>query len=114
MATMLLSHRVVYEWTEMFKSICMSMIDTECLGNPITATSAYNEERVRELNLQNRSMIVNKLGRQMNISLGPAYSMVHVNLQFQKVFAWWVPKELTEEQEHMLLDICSCHLAHYH
>lgn len=39
--------------------------------------------------------------------------MVQINLRFHKVCARWVPKELTEEHERMLLDISSRHLAHY-
>jgi hypothetical protein len=39
--------------------------------------------------------------------------MVHINLRFHKVCARWVPKELTDEHERILLDIRSWHLVHY-
>jgi hypothetical protein len=39
---------------------------------------------------------------------------VHDNLQFHKVFAKWVPKELTDKHKRMRLDTCSRHLACYH
>jgi hypothetical protein len=42
-----LSHRIVYEWIEMFKNDYTSVTDAECLGHPTTATSAQNEERGR-------------------------------------------------------------------
>jgi hypothetical protein len=35
------------------------------------------------------------------------------NLQFHKVYARWLHKELTDEHERMRLDICSRHLARY-
>jgi hypothetical protein len=81
-------------------------------GRPTTATSAQNEERARELILQNRRMTVDQIEKP-NISIRPAYSVVHDNLQFLKVCATWVPKELTDEHKSMHLDIGSRHLARY-
>jgi hypothetical protein len=52
--------------------------------------------------------------KQLNISIGSAYSVVHDSLQFLEVCARWVPKELTDEHTRMCLDICSCHLDSYH
>jgi hypothetical protein len=57
---------------------------------------------------------VNEIAKQLNISIGSAYSVVHVNLQFHKVRARWVPKELADEHKHMCLDICSRHMVRYH
>jgi hypothetical protein len=79
-----------------------------------TATTTQNEETSRELILQNRRVTADKTAKQLNISIGSAYSVVHDNLQFYKVCARWVPKELMDEHKHMRLDICSHHLAHYH
>jgi hypothetical protein len=62
-----LSHRVVDEWIEMFKNGCMSVTDAECLGHPITATTT--------LILQNRAVTVDELAKQLNISIGSAYSV---------------------------------------
>jgi hypothetical protein len=53
--------------------------------------------------------MVNKIAKQLTISIGSAYSVVHDNLQFHKVCARWVPKELMGEHKHMRLD----HLPHY-
>jgi hypothetical protein len=47
-----LSHTVAYEWTEVFKNGRTSVIDTERLGR--TTTTTENEERGRDLILQNR------------------------------------------------------------
>jgi hypothetical protein len=41
----------------------------------------------------------------------PIYSMADDNLKFHKVYAWWVPKELTNE--HKRLDVCSCLFSCY-
>jgi hypothetical protein len=73
------SCRVQYEWIEMFKNghWCRA------LGCPITATTAQNEEKARELILHNGRVTVNEI----NISIGSACSVVHDNLQFHKMCA---------------------------
>jgi hypothetical protein len=91
----------------------MNMTDAEPSGDPTTATTTQNEERARELILENRRVTVDKIAKQQNISIGSACFVVHDNLQFHKVCARWVPKELTDEHKHMRLDICSHHLSHY-
>jgi hypothetical protein len=107
------SCRVVYERIEMFKSGHTSVTDAECLGHPTTATTAQNEERARELILENRRVTVDKIVKQLNIIIGSACFVVHDNFQFHTVCAKWVPKELTDEHKHMSLDICSFHLTRY-
>jgi hypothetical protein len=88
-----LSCSVVHGWIEMFKNGHTSVTDAELLGHPTTSTE--NEERARELILQNGRMMVDEIAKQLNISFVSAYSVVYDNLQFHKVCARWVPKELT-------------------
>jgi transposase len=101
-----LSRRVVYEWIEMFKNIRTSVTDAERSGHPTTATTAQNEERARELSLQNRRVMVSEIAKQLNISIASAYSVVHDNLQLHKVCARWVHKELTDEPVPILRPTC--------
>jgi hypothetical protein len=56
---------------------------------------------------------VDKIGKQLNIGIGSAYSVVHDNLHFHKVCVSWLPKELMDEHKHMQLDIRSRCLAYY-
>jgi hypothetical protein len=56
---------------------------------------------------------VDEIAKQLNICIGSAYCVVHDNLQFLKLCARWVPKEMMDEHTHMRFDICSHHLAHY-
>jgi hypothetical protein len=69
----------VYEWIEMFKNGRTSVT--------ATATTTQNEERARGLILQNRRVTVEKTAKQLNFSIGSAYSVVHENFQFHKVCA---------------------------
>jgi hypothetical protein len=98
----------------MFKNGHTSVTDAEHLGRPTTATTTQKEERARELILQNRRVMVDKVAKQLNISIVSAFSVVYDNLQFHKVCGRWVPKELMDEHKCMRLDICSCHLPCYH
>jgi hypothetical protein len=96
----------MYKWIEMFINGHMTVTDAERSSCPTIAPTAQNEERARELILQNRGVTVNEIAKQLNISIGSAYSVVYDNLQYHKVCARWVSKELMD-------DICFCHLAHY-
>jgi hypothetical protein len=66
----------------MFKNGYMSVTDAEHLGHPTTATTTQNEERARELILQNRRVTIDKVTKQLNSNIGSAYSVVYDNLQF--------------------------------
>jgi transposase len=70
----------VYEWIEMFKNGRTSVLGAERSGHPTTDTTAQNEERARELILQNRRVTVDEIVKQLNISIGSVYSVVHDNL----------------------------------
>jgi hypothetical protein len=106
-----LSRRVVYERIKMFKNGRRSVTDAECSGHP--ATTAQNEERAKEMSLQNRRVTVDEIAKQLNLRIGSAYSVVHDNLQFHRVCARWVSTELTDEHKHMRLDIFYRHLVRY-
>ena len=45
------------------------------------------------------------------MSVGSAYSLIHDSLNFSKVCARWVPKELTEERKRKCLHVCSLTLG---
>jgi len=107
-----LSCRIVYEWTEMFKNGRTSVTDAEHSGRPATATNTRNE-RTMELIRENRRITVEEVAGRLNVSVGSAYSLIHDSLKFSKVCARWVPRELREERKHKRLDVCSRHLARY-
>jgi hypothetical protein len=67
----------------MFQKGHTSVTDAEHSGRPTTATTIQNEERARELILQNRRVTVEGT-ENLNISTGSAYSIVHNNLSSMK------------------------------
>jgi hypothetical protein len=76
----------MYEWIEVFKNGRTSATDAECFGHPTTAQTAWNEERARELILQNKRVMVDETAKQLNISIESDHSVVHDNLQFHNCF----------------------------
>jgi hypothetical protein len=64
----------------MFKNGRMSTTAAERSRHQTTATNAQNEDRIRKLILQNRTVMVNETAKQLNISTGSPYSVVHGNL----------------------------------
>jgi len=97
----------------MFENGRANVTDVERSGHPATATTTRNEERTLELIRENRRITVAEVPGRLNVSVGSAYSLIHVSLNFSKVCARWVPKELTEERKLKRLDVCSHHLARY-
>ena len=64
-----LSHRIVYEWIEMFENGCTSVTDAECSGRPATATTTRNEERTLELIHGNRRIKVEEVAGRLNVTI---------------------------------------------
>jgi hypothetical protein len=93
----------------MSKNGLTSATDAVPSGRPTKTTSAQNGERARELIPLNRRVAMDEIAKQLNISIGSAYSVVHVNLHFHKVCVWLVSKNLMDELKRMRLDICSRH-----
>jgi hypothetical protein len=87
----------VYKSIYVFKNGCTSVTEAEHSGCIATAKTRQNEKRAMELILQNKRVMVNKITKQLNISIGYAYSVVRDNLQFPEVCAKIVPKELKDE-----------------
>jgi len=88
-----LSHRIVYEWIEMFENGRKSVTDAGRFGRPATATTMRNEERTLELIHENRRITVEEVAGRLNVSVGSACSLIHDSLKYSKVCTRWVPKD---------------------
>jgi len=84
----------VYQWIEPFKSGRTSVKDEERVGRPATATTDDTFERARVLILNNKRVTVDEVATHLQISHVSAYYIMHNRLNFHKVYARWVPKQL--------------------
>jgi len=55
---------------------------------------------------ENRRLTVNEIAALLDMSHGSAHHIVHDVLQFHKVSARWVPRQLTAELEERRVDAC--------
>lgn len=103
----------------MFENGCTNVTDAQHSGCPATVTTMWNEEKQKlifllKLICKNRRIMVDQMLGKLNVTVGSIYFVFHNRLKFHKLWATWVPKDLTEKHKLICLDICNWHLAHYH
>ena len=107
-----LPQRSVYKWIEKFKN-GHTNVTHEGAGRPSTATSDDNIEHVHDMVLLDRQLTIDEVANCLQISHGSAYEIIHNRLDFHKVCASWIPKQLTMLHKQMHLDIYQQNLDHY-
>ena len=55
---------------------------------------------------ENRRVTVHEIAARLDMSHGSAHHIVHDVLQFHKVSARWVPRQLTAELKERRVDVC--------
>lgn len=111
--TSVLPESSVYKWITKFKDGRSSVTQKEGAGRPSTSATENNIERVREMVLSDRRVTVDEVARDLEISHGSAYEIIHNRLSFHKVCARWVPHQLTTLHKQTRLEICQQHLHRY-
>ena len=75
-----------------------SDVKKTCSGQPCTAITPQNEERLKQLDPKNLWITTRKLCVELNISFSELETVV--TLKYHKVCTRWVPQMLTREQKH--------------
>jgi len=96
----------VYEWTEKFKNGVTSVEDSPRPGPAFTAVTEDNIAAVENVIRENRRVTVKEVASLLDISVGSAHHIIHDELNFQKVCARWVSKQLTPEMKERRVDAC--------
>jgi len=107
-----LPQRSVYEWIEKLKNVRKSVPHEAGAGRPSTST-IYNIERVRDMVLLDRRLIIDEVANLLQIIHGSAYEIIHNSLGFHKVCARLFPKQLTMLHKQTRLDICQQNVDRY-
>ncbi|XP_018058121.1 PREDICTED: histone-lysine N-methyltransferase SETMAR-like [Atta colombica] len=89
----------VYEWHERFKSGRESVEDDERSGKPSTSKTDENINKVREMLINNRKLIIRELAEDLNIAYGSIQDIVVNGLDLRRVAAKLAPKELNFMQK---------------
>ncbi|PNF29610.1 hypothetical protein B7P43_G01634 [Cryptotermes secundus] len=101
-----LSQQQVYEWSRKFANGVTSVEDAPRLGQAHRVVTPENTAAVEAIVRENRRVTLNEIAASLNISHGSARHIVHDMLQFHKVSARWVPRQLTPELKDRRIDAC--------
>jgi len=71
-----------------------STCDVPCPGRPKTVTTQEIIDQIHELILEDRQISAKSIAEQLGISREWVWSIIHEDLDMQKLSAKWVPKGL--------------------
>ena len=77
-----------------FKHGDFSTCDVPCPGQPKTVTTPEIIDQIHELILEDRRISAKSIAEQLGISPERVESIIHEDLDMQKLSAKWVPKSL--------------------
>ncbi|XP_067143912.1 protein GVQW3-like [Centruroides vittatus] len=92
------SYTIVEKWTALFKSGRESVEDDPCSGQPSTAVTEENIDKVHDLVLADHRLKTCEIAETTGISINRVYHILTENLGMTKVSARRVPRLLTAEQ----------------
>ena len=93
------SQKTVFNWIQEFNKGRQSIRDEERPGRPAEVSTEATEQCVEEIIRNDRHVSIDDVVRAIGFRHGTTYNIMHEQLQFRKVCAWWVPCCLTEEQK---------------
>ena len=64
-------------------------------GRPSTSRTEDHIDRADAMIKEDRRIMVSEVAARLDISYGSAYAILHDDLGYRKVCAWWFPKDLT-------------------
>jgi hypothetical protein len=92
-----LSLQQVYKWTTKFLNGVSSVADSPRPGQTHRVVTPEAFAAVEAIVKDNRRVTVHEIAPHLDMSDGSAHHIVHDVLQFRKVSARWVPRQLTAE-----------------
>jgi len=101
-----LSLQHVYEWSSKFLNGISSVTDSPRLGQAHRVVTPRAIAEVEAIVKENRRLSVHEIAAHLDMSHGSAHHTVHDVLQFHKVSARWVPRQLTAELKERRVDAC--------
>lgn len=105
------SYYVIKFWSKQFRWGRKSVEDDPRSGRPKTATNGELTQKVEAIVLEDRRVKVSTISMTLGISEPSVITILHENLNMNKVSARWVPRLLTPEQKLRRLEISQSHLA---
>lgn len=101
-----LSVQQVYEWSRKFQNGVTSVTDCSRPGQAHRVVTPESIATVERLVQGNRRLTVDDIATHLDISHGSAHHIISDVLQYHKVSARWVPRQLTPELKQRRIDAC--------
>jgi len=101
-----LSQQQVYEWSRTFTNGVTSVKDAPRPGQAQRVVTPQNIAAVEAIEKENRRVTLNDIAACLKNSHGSGHHIVHDVLQFHKVSARWVPRQLTPQLRKRRVDAC--------
>jgi len=101
-----LSLQQVYEWSRKFLNGVSSVTDSPRPGQAHRVVTPEAIAVVEAIMKENHHVTVHEIAAHLDMSHGSAHHTVHDALQFHKVSARWVPRQLTAELKERRVDAC--------
>ena len=96
-----MSRTRVYEWYKRFQDGREDVEDDEYPGRPSTSTTDENVEKVKDMVMNDRRIIIREVADDVGISIGSCHEIFSNVLGMKRVAAKFVPKLLNFEQRRM-------------
>jgi len=94
-----LSYVTIKNWVAQFKLGDFSTCDVPRPGQPKTVTTPEIIDQIHKLILEDRRILAKSIAEQLGISREWVGSIIHEDLDMQKLSAKWVPKCLNTDQK---------------
>jgi len=101
-----LSLQQEYEWSRKFLNGFSSVTDSPRPGQAHRVVTPEAITAFEAIVKENRRLTVHEIAAHLDMSHGSAHHVVHDVLQFHKVSARWVPRQLTAELKERRVDAC--------
>jgi [histone H3]-lysine36 N-dimethyltransferase SETMAR len=98
------SYSMVKKWAALFKSGRVSLEDDPREGRPTEATTDEMCQKVEDLVMSNRRIRIIMIAKELGLSTGSVYNILHHKLGMSKICARWVPRMLTPEMKQRRLE----------
>ncbi|GFV42290.1 HTH_48 domain-containing protein [Trichonephila clavipes] len=103
----------VRKWSVRFRAGRESVGDDQRPGQANTVIMSDLIDKVDDLVRSDRPVTLRMLPLKVDISYGTVWTIVHDRLQFRKVCAAWVPKQLTDQQKELRMGLALQDLFRY-
>lgn len=105
------SKATVYNWVNEFARGRTSCEDEHRSGRPIEVVTQENVQKVYKMVMGDRRLKVREIAEALSLSYGTVFTILHENLEMNKLSARWVPRLLTPMQKQNRIEISEQCLA---